>query len=168
MLTLRQLEQYAEKFLKDNYNLTLEVPLVLNGRMQKTCGWFRSKVYKRTGKQEAVSIELNKYFVENNDVNVVIDVLAHELVHYALFMKGKPNSDGHPYFEKELKRLKIVSQSTIDKYTIKAKKRNMNFYTCKECSKEYRTLRALRNGGVNHRCKCGGKLDYYGKKLVSV
>lgn len=164
MLTIKQLELYAEKFLKDNYNLKLEIPIKLNGRMTRACGYFRSIYYKKTGKEVALSIDLNKTFVTYNDVNVVIDVLAHELVHYALFLQGKPNDDGHPYFENELKRLKIVSQNTINKYTIMSKK---NIYTCEECDKVFRTNRALSNNGVNHRCQCGGRLNYNGKKLVA-
>lgn len=168
MLTQYQMKKYAEKFLMDTYGLELIVPLEINGRLKTTCGRF---IYYRTSRKPKV-VEMNKFFVQNNSDNVVLDVLRHELVHYALFMKGLPHSDGQPTFERELKRLGIVSQSTIDKYDITSKKRNIyrNIYTCAiaNCGKEYATGRALKNEGINHRCACGGKLISKGRKLVAV
>lgn len=161
-----QLKQYANKFLKETYGMTLGIPLQLNGRLQKTCGWFRARRY-RDGRKEPICIELNKFFVENNEPQVVLDVLRHELVHYVLFMQNKPNSDGHPVFENELKRLGIVSQRTIDKYTIQSKPKNMSVYKCESCGHEYKRQRALPNGGRNHRCTCKGKLLDMGKRLVT-
>lgn len=168
MLTQYQLEMYARKFLKDNYDLDLTVPLKLNGRMKTTCGWFKSVRYT-DGRKKAVSIELNRFFVENNDPVTVVDVLRHELVHYALFMLGKPNSDGHPTFENELKRLGIVSQSTIDKYKIKSKPKNIVIYECESCGHQYKRQRRLAHDGKYHRCggSCGGRLINKGRKLVA-
>lgn len=160
-----QLKQYAKKWLKDNYDLELVVPLQLNGRMQRTCGWFK---YFRSGKPS--KIELNKFFVENNEPVLVLDVLRHELVHYALFMQGKPHGDGHPVFENELKRLGIVSQDTIDKYMIVSKPKNYIIYKCimPNCGQEYKRQRKLQGDGAFHRCgKCGGTLKNMGKKLVT-
>lgn len=166
-----QLKMYAKKFLQETYGMELSIPLGLNGRMKKTCGWFKSIRY-RDGRSEAKCIELNKFFVENNEPTVVLDVLRHELVHYVLFMQGKPNSDGHPVFENELRRLGVVSQNTIDKYDIESKKRNVyrNFYQCANpnCGEEYRTGKALKNGGLNHRCSvCKNRLIDKGRKLVA-
>jgi SprT-like protein len=165
MYNIYQLQDFAKKFLKDTYDLELIVPLKLNGRMKTTCGWFRWN--KRT--RRPVVVELNRFFVENNNSDVVIDVLKHELIHYALFMKGIPHSDGQYEFEQELKRLGVVSQKTIDKYDITSKPRNLHYYRCQEssCNKEYRLKRALKNQGRNHRCNCGGSLIDLGKKVVA-
>lgn len=168
MYNIYQLENYAKKFLKETYNMDLAIPLQLNGRLKTTCGRFMYKRSKIDGSTQASRVELNKYFVENNEPSVVLDVLKHELVHYALFEKGKPNSDGHPVFERELKRLGIVSQSTINKYTIKSKPVNINIYECKDCKYEYKIRKALPNNGIYHKCKCGGSLDNKGKKLIEV
>lgn len=160
-----QLKNYAKKFLKDNYNLDLVVPLSLNGRMQRTCGWFK---YTRSG--QPVSIELNKFFVENNDPTTVLDVLRHECIHYALFMQGKPNKDGHPVFENELNRLGVVSQKTINKYDIESKprKQTINMYKCVDCDNNWNLKRALKHNGAMHKCGCGGKIAYLGKKSITV
>lgn len=166
MYNIYQLRQYANKFLKDNYDMELSIPLDLNARMKTTCGWFRSTRYA-DGRKVARKIELNKFFVENNEPITVLDVLRHELVHYALFAQGKPNSDGHPVFENELKRLKIVSQSDINKYIIKSKPVNFTVYQCVDCDTEFKRKRALANDGIHHRCNCGGKLSNQGKRLVT-
>lgn len=168
MLTEYQLEKYANKFLKENYNMTLTVPLKINGRLRTTFGRFRYRRY-RSGASIPLSVELNRFFVENNEPAIVLDVLRHELVHYALYMQDKPCSDGHPVFENELKRLGIVSQSTIGKYEIKSKPVKIHTYECADCGLEYKRKRALANGGKNHRCgSCHGKLIDKGKKLKAV
>lgn len=166
MYNIYQLRQYANKFLKENYDMELAVPLDLNGRMKTTCGWLRSRRFA-SGRNTPIKIELNKFFVENNEPTVVLDVLRHELVHYVLCAQGKPYSDGHPVFENELKRLKIVSQSTIDKYKIESKPVSMSVYECLDCGREYKRQRALPNGGRNHSCHCNGNLLDKGKKVVN-
>ena len=162
-LSQYQLKKYAEKFLAETYGMKLTVPLELNGRLKRACGRFVYYVRSRQPK----SVEMNKFFVENNEPVVVLDVLRHELVHYALFMQGKPHSDGHPVFENELKRLGVVSQKTIDKYTIESKPVKIQFYECADCKAEFRRQRALANGGRNHRCSCGGRLIDKGKKVMA-
>lgn len=168
MYNIYQLRQYANKFLKDVYGMELSIPLQLNGRMQRTCGWFRHTRY-RDGRDIPNCIELNKFFVENNEPTTVLDVLRHELVHYALFMQKKPYRDGDYVFESELKRLGIVSQKSIDKYIIVSKPKNVQVYQCAECGTQFKRQRALANGGRNHRCTCAkkGRLIDLGKRLVT-
>lgn len=166
MLTQYQLEMYAKKFLKDNYDMEMEIPLELNGRMSKTLGWFRYTQY-RDGRQVARRIQLNKHFVENNDPVTVVDVLRHELVHYVCFMLGKPFGDGDAYFENELKRLGIVSQDTINKYEIN---KRVTIYECVNCGHEYQRARALPHDGKYHSCGikgCNGNLINKGKKMIA-
>lgn len=169
MYNIYQLNEYARKFLKETYDMELTVPLRLNARMKTTCGWFKYKKF-RDGSKQAIVVELNKFFIQNNESDVVLDVLRHELVHYALFKLGKPHSDGQTYFENELKRLGIVSQKTINKYDITSKPKQLHFYRCAlpTCNTEYRVGRALKNQGLHHRCKCGGRLIDLGKKVVAV
>ena len=166
MYNVHQLTGYAKKFLKETYNLELTVPIELNGRMSKTCGWFKHARNRVTGEGTPVKIEMNRFFVENNDPVTVLDVLRHELVHYALYIQKKPHTDGHPIFERELKRLGIVSQSTIDKYEIKSKPVRMNEYKCDKCGIIHQKKRALPNEGRGYGCSCGGKIISLGKVLV--
>lgn len=161
-LSMYQLKMYANKFLKDNYGMELTVPLELNSRLKTTCGRFISRRYYN-GHKEPKIVELNKTFVEHNEPTIVLDVLRHELVHYALFMLDKPHKDGHPVFENELKRLGIVSQGTIDQYKIASK---MQIYACDDCNHEYKVPRRLRDNGRYHKCNCGGNLIDKGRQLV--
>lgn len=161
-MTMEELKRYADNFLKKNYNLSLIIPLKLNGRLSRTYGRFNYKIDRNTGEKNPVSVELSKVFVENNDKDIVLDVLKHELIHYALFMQGKPYSDGHPAFENELKKLGVVSQRTIGKYQIANKKQ---VYRCIKCNNEYILLRKLRHNGMYHRCNCGGNIKYIGQKI---
>jgi SprT-like protein len=164
-LSMYQLQMYAKKFLKDNYNMDLVVPLELNGRLQTCCGRFISVRNRRSGESKPKIVELNKTFVENNEPTVVLDVLRHELVHYALFMQGRPNSDGHPVFEGELRKLGIVSQKTIDQYQIASKKQ---VYACSDCSNTWKMTRKLKHNGRYHKCSCGGRLVDKGRQMVMV
>lgn len=167
-MNINEMKKFSQTFLKTTYGIDMEIPLTINNRLKTTCGRFRYKINRRTGATSPLAVEMNGFFVKNNTKDVVVDVLKHELVHYALFTLGKPHSDGHPVFERELKRLGVVSQSTIDQYTIKSKPRNVNVYKCVDngCGKEYQTLRALSNNGIYHRCKCGCKIQHLGKKLI--
>lgn len=162
-----QLRQYAKKFLMDTYNLELTIPLQLNSRLQRTCGWFRHTRYK-DGRDIPNCIELNKYFVENNEPNVVLDVLRHECIHYAMFMLKRPFKDGSKGFEAELKRLCVVSQKDIDKYVIQSKPKKMIVYKCimPNCGQEYHRTRKLQGDGAFHHCKCGGRIKNMGTKMV--
>lgn len=169
MITVHTLRQFAREWLKDTYQMDLEIPLEINARLKTTYGCFRYTIVKATGGTKPKAIHLNKFFVENNNLESVVDVLKHELVHYALFMQGKPHSDGDYYFEKELKRLNVVSQETINKkYDIKSKKikKTVHLYKCMECDKTHTRGRALSNGGRYHQCICGGKLLDRGKQVV--
>lgn len=161
MLTEYQLKMYAEKFLRETYGLTLNCPLKLNGRLQTCKGRFVYSNNPRMPKR----VEINKLFFENNEPNIVLDVLRHELVHYALFMLGKPYKDGDYYFERELKRLGVVSQSTINQYSIVAKR---HVYLCTSCKREHHVTRRLKHNGIYHNCKCGGELLDRGKRMVAL
>lgn len=159
-MTELQLRRYAESWLLDNYGLKLVVPLKLNGRLKTTLGWF---IYKKKSLQP-VAVHLNKQFVQNNEKDIVLNVLKHELMHYALFMKGEPHHDGDSHFENELRKKGIVSQSTVNKYSIHTVKQ---IYQCVECNKIFRLTKRLKNNGRNHECQCTGKLIDRGKRVVA-
>jgi SprT-like protein len=171
MLNEKQFVAYSNKFLKDNYGLKLEVPFKINGRLRSTHGKFAYAISRSTGVRTAKSVQLSKFLIENNSIETVLDILRHELVHYALFVLGKPNKDGHEYFEKELKRLGIISQSDIDNHLkrVVSKPRRYNVYECGNCNIQFKRQRALSNGGRYHTCgKCRGSIVYKGKIEVEV
>ena len=166
-VNINELVSYSKSFLKSTYGIELEIPVTINNRLKTCCGRFRYKINRASGNTTPISVELNGFFVNNHSKDVVLDVLAHELVHYALYTLGKPHSDGHPVFERELKKLGVISQNNINKYEIKTKPTMINIYKCLDsnCNKEYKTKRALSNNGTHHRCNCGSKIAHIGRKL---
>lgn len=156
--TEKILEKFSNMFLSKFYQMELTIPVVVNGRLTRTMGRFKYRVRNSDGYKTPISIELSKYFVKNNDSTTIFQVLKHELVHYALFMKDEPNSDGHPHFENELKRLGVVSQDTIHHLNIKVKPANQVVYQCLDCKSKFKRRRRLSHDGKYHRCSCDGKL----------
>ena len=138
-ITPNELLQYTRNFLNENYGLEFNVPLVINGRLKVTYGRFRYQINRFTGEKKAVSVELNKTFIISNGKDDVLNILRHELIHYALFMLGKPHSDGEAYFERELKKHNTYSQMDMKHVSLKSCYKKMYSYECgcgkKETSK---------------------------------
>lgn len=159
-MTLKEIETYADKFLKEAYGMDLEIPVEINGRLSRFLGRF---IYSGTLKRP-IRIEISKKYLINGSLNDILSTIRHECIHYALFCKGLPFRDGEKYFESELKKHDTHSTNTV---TYKSK-RNVNVYSC-ECKEEHITLRALSDKGMYHRCrKCKNYLKYEGKKLMEV
>lgn len=138
----KQLEEYAEAFLQHEYNLDLEIPIKINGRLSRSLGRFK---YNMNG---AIVIEIAKRMVEHYTVDEILDTLKHELVHYALFKLGKPHRDGHHVFENELKKLGISSTNT------KRYKGKAHVYKCSQCNNTFTKNRRLGKRYM-FRCECG-------------
>ena len=123
-MTIEELTQLASDFLRENYGMELGIPILRNNRLSKAMGR-----YLRNYDGTSHSIEIGGYIFEYATREVVIDTLYHECVHYALFERGEPHSDGHPHFEAELARLGVGATETC----------NVGFYvlyTCAECGKK--------------------------------
>ena len=127
-MDLEYLKKYAESFLRKNYNLSLEIPLLINNRLRSTLGSF-NRNYKG---DKACEIELSGQLVKYATKDVILDTLKHELIHYALFVLNKPFHDGDEYFENELKRLEVSGTETcyVGIHTV---------YNCPKCARKYET-----------------------------
>lgn len=157
-MTQMQIEQYARKFLKDNYKMDLNIPITINGRLSRSLG----KFVHRAAIRESVRIEISKKHLMYSPLDDILSTIRHECIHYALFELGKPYRDGDVVFESELRKHGAKSTGT----TKLLYERNVNVYRCK-CEKAHYTRRALKNNGRNHRCTiCKTGLKYEGKKLV--
>lgn len=111
---LKQMKNAAEIFLNKEYRLPLAIPLVINGRTRATFGQFKllKKGTQQVPKELAISeqlLALARFDEEKPAKQIIMDVLRHELIHYALFTENKPYRDGEPFFEAELARLGISS-----------------------------------------------------------
>lgn len=106
-ITIKDLTEIASDFLRENYGMELAIPIVRNNRLRSTMG-----SYVSTRKSGPIQIEIAGYVIKYATREVVIDTLKHELVHYALHVKGEPYDDGHPHFESELRRLGVSATRT--------------------------------------------------------
>lgn len=143
----------AREFLDKEFGLELEIPIFVNNRMKTMLGCFR--VRKGMSKQ----IDISRDFIDTNPKEVVIDVLKHELVHYALFELGKPYKDKDKYFKDTLDRLGVGRTRTI---TTKGK---FHTYTCK-CGYLFYRKRRLSKDSHCKECKTIEYIDYMDKGVI--
>lgn len=122
-----RLRQYAEKFLKDSYNIDLKIPVKRNNRLTRCLGRYLSF---SSGRPK--TIELSGRLIDHGHKDIVISVLKHECIHHALHIIGKPWDDGQPYFERELQKHHSHSTNTLH-----VGKRNI--LKCVSCNKEIET-----------------------------
>lgn len=125
----KELEKYAEKFLKQNYNTNLTIQIKISGRLTSTGGYFQCRRTHGNEKQP-VKIEMSERFIASalhdgqEGLEAILDVLKHELVHYVLCKQGKNFNDGDDDFESELARLNIGASGATNKSLVKSKKVN--------------------------------------------
>lgn len=126
---LKEAKAFANKFLMENFNMRLEIPIKMNGRLTRSMGRYLSRNY--FGKVIPLSIELSKTYLTAalivGDLEEVYDTLKHELVHYALSVQGKDFNDGSYDFEMKLHELNISSSGSTPARK-KFSKRTMKYY----------------------------------------
>lgn len=120
-LTIEELTEIAREFLRVNYGLALEIPIQRNNRLRRAMGW-----YMATWDDEPLRIEIAGKAMEYGANEYIIGILRHELIHYALDVKGEPNDDGHPHFEAELQKhgAPTTNTSRVGPYVV---------YNCANC-----------------------------------
>lgn len=103
---IKNIEDFSIKFMKDNFDIDFNIPIIIDGRMERKLGTFFYRYDPFNEIRKPVKIKLNKSFVLNalimDSFYIVEDVLKHELCHYSLFVKGLPHQDGDEIFEKML------------------------------------------------------------------
>lgn len=149
-MNVNELNTMAKSFLKSEYQLELEIPIKINGRIKRKAGYFKRRVNPMTGEQIPLEISISKNLIENYTKDEVIGILKHELIHYALFKKELPFEDGHPHFEAELQKKGALRTNEL---TFKG---NAYVYGCESCDKEFKRIKRV---NINkYQCRCGGKL----------
>lgn len=143
-LSVEELTEIAKNFLWSTYRLPLEIPIKRNGRLRSTLGRYISTVGEGP---ECIEISAQMFMYAAD--SVMVDTLKHELVHYALDVKGEPNRDGNPHFESELKRLGVSSTKSC--YIGKALE-----CRCDKCGKKLyaKSLSSIERAGKTAFSKC--------------
>ena len=148
---LHKLTIDGNNWLKENFNMSLRIPIEANGRLKRVKGRYRAY---RSG--EAINIELAKFLLDLG-YEESFETLKHELVHYALHQQGKPFRDEDDYFIQTCNDLGVHLSGT--RY-VPSKK---HVFVCSGCGKEFLEVRKYRDGYYSH-ARCGGLLNY--KKTV--
>lgn len=96
------LTQEATSFLYDHFEMSLDIPIKINTRLKRTLG-----LYKIDGNSKPKQIDLSTRLIENGNESIILDVLKHELVHYAIHRQGKPYKDQSKEFIETCRALNI-------------------------------------------------------------
>lgn len=104
----------ANKFLKEHFDMKLNIPIVISNRMTAALGRFTFQIGGGGLVRKPIKISLAGQLLDNYNKDEILDTLYHELVHYALFVKNEDFSDGQANFENTLKRLNIKSTGTTE------------------------------------------------------
>jgi SprT-like protein len=153
MLRGRDLYSIARDFLEKEFEMELEIPIFINPRLKKVLGYFQYR------KGEALKIEMSQEFMGYADDEEVIDVLKHELVHYALFEKGLPHGDSDKEFKDTVDRLGIGRSNTIK---LRGK---FHKYICDCCGYSYHRKKRL-SKGIYCKCSINSNLNYEGIVII--
>lgn len=108
-----EMRTYANLFLENNFDMTLKIPIKIDGRLTVTGGSFHFRSSEKM--RESVMIKMSERFIacalhdEKDGVEAILDTLRHELVHYAMFEQGRGYKDGDIDFESKLKELGVGS-----------------------------------------------------------
>ena len=148
-----ELHSCARKFLAENFGLTLEIPIRISKRMKSKLGVFQIKCQKK----QVVSKEIvmSHTFLVNNSREIILDVLYHECVHYALYTLKKPYRDSDREFTETLERLGIAKTRSY-KY-----KGQAYLYECRKCS--YQFTKRVKGYNKRYICRhCRGRFTYKG------
>lgn len=148
---LKQYQRFAQRFLKQYYGLSLTVPLKINGRLKRTFGRF---IHDTQGRP--CSIELSRTFVCEHPEHEVLDVLRHELIHYALFTLGKPHTDSSPIFQAELRKHGVSKTRTYPYRGLGHR------YRCTKCQRQIFRIRRISRLHRKVCATCRGKISYEG------
>ena len=143
-----QMVKYANNFLIENFNLKLNIPIEIDGRLTKTGGSFHFLNNRQTKECTPKRIKMSERFIacalkdKTEGVHAILDVLNHELVHYALCVSGKEFNDGTVEFEQTLAKLNIGSSGATHPSKRLSKRKNVwykieDIYDCPIMKKRY-------------------------------
>ncbi|MGG1571628.1 SprT-like domain-containing protein [Fictibacillus sp. NRS-1165] len=155
-VSMVELYQEAENFLNEHFGLSLEVPIRVAARMTRTMGCF--KHYRSWNRP--IEIKLSEKMLTHHDPEVSIDVLRHELIHYALYMLQQPYKDKDENFKSTCRRLGVALTRT---YQFKGE---IYTYGCASGCSEWK-FKTRRNFDRHHCRKCKKHIVYKGEKVIA-
>lgn len=126
-ISIEELTEFAKEFLRTEYDISFLVDIEISKRMTRRFGIFYGEVNNSTGERRPKVIRLSESLLLYHEKETILDILKHELIHYACFVNGKPYTDSSPYFKQELQRLGVLESK---KYPYKG---IVYYYECQKC-----------------------------------
>ena len=114
--TQENLIKYSELYLKDNFNLTVNIPITFTDTPENINGYFWHTSDTNTSLRIEISTRLQK-----QDSHIIEHTLIHELNHYALNELNLDFGDGQTQFEKLNYLLYANSNYTTDSQMMQSK-----------------------------------------------
>ena len=146
-VTLEAVKLACEMIFEKEFNMKLEIPVLLTGRLKKSLGRF----YYSSAFHKPSKLVFNKSFFTNPvyDLATLESVLLHECVHAELCIKGMPFDDCDPGFIKECKRVGATLTRELElikdvKYVVQ----------CEKCGAELEVEKTVFNHIDDYRTKC--------------
>lgn len=149
---MNKLRKDAQDFLKQNFDMELEIPILPNGRLSRSLGRY---IWRIGGEPLRIEIAKNTLI---NDYSIALDVLKHECIHYALHSKGIEHRDNTPTF------ISACKEHNVSYNDIKAKTKRAVF-TCEKCGTLFYKTRRVKDRSYMH-IHCGGDLLYIKHEYV--
>lgn len=159
---LTEVKKHIHQFLRKNYDLSLQIPVSFSGRLRKSLGVFKYRINKRTREvvKGSLQIDLSKKLLKASKKDL-LDVAYHEAIHYALFEKGLPSTDGTGTFERELIKHNLKHTSNYnhgkDKIDFQSSlgTQRMWVWSCPKCHRIMKTsYRQTRKDYGRYRSSC--------------
>lgn len=157
-VTLEAVKLACEMIFEKEFNMKLEIPVLLTGRLKKSLGRF----YYNSALHKPSKLVFNKSFFTNPvyDLATLESVLLHECVHAELFIKRMPFDDFDSTFIKECKRVGATLTGELElikdvKYVVQ----------CEKCGAELEVEKTVFNHIDEYRTKCC-KADLVNKRII--
>lgn len=140
------LELIARELAYEYWGLDFDLPVIINGRLKASGGRCHSHVYRAgTADQEIVpykiEISLNTIitsYMVSGELDYAIEVLKHELTHYALWVQGIDHEETSLNFLEEINRVGAVYQGvTFSKLKAHECDEGCSFYRARKVPKSH-------------------------------
>lgn len=114
-MSKREFTNTAKRYAKEYWDITLDIPISWEHHPKSSSYGQFYYLYKKNKAGKIIDkiplrIVMNIYKLTEFTDELLLDVLKHELTHWACLKRKRPFSDGSKYFEKEL--LRIGASST--------------------------------------------------------
>lgn len=157
----KEMIPFAYNFLLDEYGIDTCPNIVISQYLNDCLA--KLEPYKDEAGNPSVRIVVSTRVVDNYTMEEKMNIIKHELVHFALAYKGKNYKDGEDDFENELQRLGLPSGGELE---LRGK---VHIYSCNYQHDEIELHRTVKRTNVEDRIcpKCKHPMKWKGTFMVT-